>query len=327
MIEIGSFIGLELEGTQEFYNNELGMARLNSARSGIYHACGLYGCHTVYLPFYLCPSVNQYLSEHGIKTIKYYINERFEPIGVEQEEKSAIIIVNYFGILSYTKMQRIAARFRNVIVDNSAAFYAPALDGCYNVYSPRKFFGVPDGCYVIGHNASRGTSDYEQDRSAATSSFLFSTIEQGTNATYSERMKNEARIDNSGPLRMSELTRCLLKNINYTKISNKRIENFKYSHFHFRKINKFDPFYSFDETCVPMVYPLVVEKDDLDKKLREKKVYVGRLWTSVLQEVTPDSFEEWMSKFMIPLPIDQRYGRAEINLMHQYVSDILQIDE
>lgn len=323
MSEIGSFIGLDLEGTQEFYNNELGIARLNSARSGIYHACRLYDCQTVYLPFYLCPSVNQYLSKHGIKIIKYHINERFEPIDVIQEEKSAVIIVNYFGIISHAKMQGIAERFENVIVDNSAAFYAPPLDGCYSVYSPRKFFGVPDGCYIIGHYASRGTNDYAQDRSAETSSFLFATIEQGTNATYNERMKNEARIDNSGPMRMSELTRCLLKNINYNRISSKRIENFKYAHFHFSKINKFDPFFSFDATCVPMVYPLVVEKDELDKKLREKKVYVGRLWTQVLKETAPDSFEAWMSKFMVPLPIDQRYGRTEINEMKNYINDIL----
>ncbi len=323
MTEIGSFIGLDLEGTQEFYNNELGMARLNSARSGIYHACRLYGCQTIYLPFYLCPSVNQFLSKHGIKTIKYYINDRFEPIDVKQEEKSAIVLVNYFGILSRTKMQGMAGRFRNVIVDNSAAFYSPPLNGCYSIYSPRKFFGVPDGCYIIGDYASRGISDYEQDRSADTSSFLFATIEQGTNATYEKRMKNETRIDNSGPLRMSELTLCLLKNINYTKISSKRVENFKYAHFHFSKINQFDPLFSFDETCVPMVYPLVVEKDDLDKKLRDKKVYVGRLWTSVLKEVSPNSFEAMMSKFMVPLPIDQRYGRAQINDMNNYINDIL----
>ncbi len=322
-MEIGSFIGLDLEGTQEYYNNELDMARLNSARSGIYHACGLYGCHTVYIPFYLCPSVNKYLTDHGIKTIKYHINSYFEPIGVKQEPNSAFVIVNYFGILSHRKMQEMAMRFRNVIVDNSAAFYASPIDACYNVYSPRKFFGVPDGCYVIGNYASKGIKQYDQDRSAGTSSFLFATIEQGTNLTYNERMKNEERIDKSGSLRMSELTRCLLKNINYPRIRAKRIENFNYAHLMFNKINKCDPFHSFDSTCVPMVYPLVIENEELDKKLREKKVYVGRLWTSVTQEVESNSFEGRMSKFMVPLPIDQRYGRTEITQMRNYVSDIL----
>ncbi|SMO50464.1 hypothetical protein SAMN06265379_10252 [Saccharicrinis carchari] len=323
MKEIGSFIGLDLEGTHEYYNNELDMARLNSARSGIYHACGLYGYHTVYLPYYLCPSVNKYLTDHGIKTIKYHINAHFEPIDVKQEDNSAFVIVNYFGILSHSKMKAIAGKFRNVIVDNSAAFYAQPVEDCYSVYSPRKFFGVPDGCYVIGQYASKGMDAYAQDRSAGTSSFLFATIEQGTNLTYSERMKNEERIDKSGPLRMSALTQCLLKNVNYPRIAAKRKENFKYAHFHFSKINQLDPLQSFDDTCVPMVYPLLIEKEDLDKKLREKKVYVGRLWTSVLQQVDPDTFEARMSKYMVPLPIDQRYGRSEINCMHQYVMDVL----
>lgn len=322
-MEIGSFIGLDLEGTQEYYDYELDMARLNSARSGIYHSCKLYKCDTVYLPFYLCPSVNKFLSEQGIKTIKYHINAQFEPIGVKQEANSAMIIVNYFGILSHHKMVEIAGRYRNVILDNSAAFYAPPVEDCYNVYSPRKFFGVPDGCYVIGHNASKGIEQYAQDRSSGTSSFLFATIEQGTKATYYERMKNEERIENSGPLRMSELTQCLLKNINYSRIKNKRVENYNYAHLMFSKINKLDPFMAFDETCVPMVYPLVVENKELDQKLREKKVYVGRLWSKVMQEVTSDTFEARMSSFMVPLPIDQRYGRTEVNIMHDFVVEIL----
>lgn len=108
-----------------------------------------------------------------------------------------------------------------MIVDNSAAFYASPIDGCYNIYSPRKFFGVPDGCYVIGDCASKGIVQYDEDYSSETASFLFKTIEFGTNATYQERMKNEQRIDQSAPLRMSQLTHTLLKNINYARIGKK----------------------------------------------------------------------------------------------------------
>jgi hypothetical protein len=61
----------------------------------------------------------------------------------------------------------------------------------------------------------------------------------------------------------------------------------------------------------PMVYPLVIENTSLDEKLRENKVYVGRLWKSVLRELSDSSFETWLSKYMVPLPIDQRYGRKK----------------
>ncbi len=324
-MEIGSFIGLDLEGTGEYYDSDLGIARLNSARAGIYHACKLYNCHSVYLPNYLCPSVKKYLNDLNIDTKWYRINDNMEPIGIKQEKDHAVIIVNYFGILSQDKMQSIVNKFQNVIIDNSAAFFAEPISECYNVYSPRKFFGVPDGCYVMGHYASKGTDNYKQDYSSSTSSFLFKTIEYGTNATYSERMINEGRIDNSEPMKMSGLTKTLLKHINYEKIMKKRVENFKFAHLKFSKYNLFDPLKNFDKTCVPMVYPLVIKNRELDKHLRDKKVYVGRLWNKVLEEVPSDSFEAWMSKYMIPLPIDQRYGRYEITCLSDYVKEILKL--
>ena len=322
-MEIGSFIRLDLKDTGEYYKEGTNIARLNIGRAGIFHACRLYNCKSVYLPYYLCPTVKRFLFKNDMKVKFYSINDKFEPSDLMQEPDHAVLLVNYFGILSGTKMKKIANRFSNIILDNSAGFYSHPISGCFNVYSHRKFFGVPDGSYVIGDNAELYTSEYSQDYSSDTSSFLLKRIEYGLNLTYAERMKNEERIDNSGILRMSNLTNLLLKNIDYLYIKTKRQKNFHFAHSLFKEINRIEPTTDMDNECVPMVYPLVIENVDLNERLKEKKIFTGRWWNHVLFEVSDISFEAWLSKYMIPVPIDQRYGEQEILYVFNVIIDIL----
>ena len=322
-MEIGSFIGLDLQGSGEYYNNGINIARLNSARAGIYHACKLYNCNSIYIPYYLPPSVSSFLSKKNID-IKYYnIDREFKPISINQDKNHAVLLVNYFGILSHTTMQQLASEYFNVIIDNSAAFYSQPILGCYNVYSPRKFFGVPDGCYVIGENAEKGVENYEQDNSSFTSRYLLKSIELGTSASYEDRMINEYRIHCSDTLRMSRLTLKLLENINYNKVQEMRMKNFLFMHLLFKGINQFNSMFAFDSSCVPMVYPLVILDSTLDQKLRERDILVGRLWRYLLNLVENNSFEKWLSTYMIPLPIDQRYNRQDVRYIHKKVIDAL----
>lgn len=318
-MEIGSFIGLDLRDSFEYYPAENNIARLNSARAGIYHACRLFNCGSIHIPYYLCPTVNKFLSMHGITVKQYFINDNFEPIGLSQNKREAVLLVNYFGIIGSGKIKSMANRFENVIIDNSAAFYSEPTVGCLNVYSPRKFFGVPDGCYVIGNNADLHVQDYEQDFSSSTASFLLKRLEYSTSETYGERMRNEERIDNSGVLKMSQLTKSLLSNIDYSYVKEKRQDNFRIAHNFFQKVNRFDPTLFKDCNCVPMVYPLVIEKIDLNDKLKENKIFTGRWWNSVLSEVHINSFEAWLSKYMIPTPIDQRYDMNSISQIYNII--------
>jgi len=312
-MEIGSFIELDIRDTGEYFSGVASMARLNSARAGIYHACRLYNCSSLYIPYYMCPMVGKFLTRKGIKVKSYHISETFEPVNLIQEPDAAVVLVNYFGILSNELLKKVSAKYKNVIIDNSPAFYSYPIAGCFSVYSPRKFFGVPDGCYVIGENATRLTHEYSQDCSSETSSFLLKRIEFGSSAVYNERMKNEERIDNSDILNMSILTKALLNGIDYSKIKAKRQSNFYFAHDLYEKFNLFDPTLFIDNECVPMVYPLVVEESDLVDRFKEKHIYTGRWWKHVLLEVPDDSFEARMSKFLVPIPIDQRYGKEELN--------------
>lgn len=311
-MELGSFLELELRDTGEYFNENNEIARLNSGRCGIFHSLGLLKARTIRLPYYLCPTVKSFLQKKGIEVKPYFIDEEFEPILPEDYNSDPVLVVNYFGILAQSKLNKIRNRFKNVIIDNCPAFFSVPMEDCYCIYSTRKFFGVPDGCYVIGLSASENTEAYSKDFSSETSAFLLKRIEKGCSHVYNERMENEKRIDQSDVMIMSDLTRRMLKSIDYESIRRKRLENFYHAHALFRALNLLDPEKYMDPNCVPLVYPLLYENVDVVSKLKANDIYTGRWWNNVLNEVPTGCFEAYLSTFMVPIPIDQRYGENDI---------------
>lgn len=319
-MEIGSFLELAFDSGKEYYKGD-GIARLNSGRGAIYHAARCLTCDTIYLPYYQCDTVRDFLLKKNINVEYYSIDENFNPLISKISDNSAIVLVNYYGIMSKERLLSLSKKFDKVIIDNSQGFFCEPLGGCMNVYSARKFVGVPDGAYVIGENADRFLDEYKQDYSSDTSLFLLQRIEYGCEGkTYQSRMINEHRIDDADVMRMSRLTRTILDSANYDFIKNKRRENFKYAHSLFKDINKINPLMYYDESCVPMVYPLVVEDDSLLKRLLENKHFQGHWWSYLLDEIENDKFEYWLSRYVIPITIDQRYGKGELNFIYDIVT-------
>jgi hypothetical protein len=317
-MEIGSFIELDLKQSGEYYHSQ-DIARLNSGRAGIFYSLQLLGLKKIYMPFYQCPSVSAFLINKKIEVVKYYLNAFLQPEMEVNEPESALLIVNYFGLFDDVQLMEISKKYNNVIVDNSQAFFTKPIVSLLNVYSPRKFFGVPDGCYVIGRNAVKNEFLHQRDISSDTSSFLLKRIELGCSAVYKERMMNEKRIDQSDVKRMSVLTHSLLANIDYTQIKERRIANFNYAHSLYKSMNKINVDSFIGENVVPMVYPLVIEKAELVDVLKTNHIYTGRWWSHVLSEVEIPGIEVHLSKYMIPLPIDQRYGVKEIECIHSVI--------
>ena len=99
--EIGSFLELDLRKKKEFYQEDENIARLNSGRSGIFHSINLLNCSKIYLPFYLCSSVRDFLIKKNIKIEYYRIDKHFAPQIDKQVDNSAILIVNYFGLVKF----------------------------------------------------------------------------------------------------------------------------------------------------------------------------------------------------------------------------------
>ncbi len=319
-MEIGSFIDLELPRGREYYRGSTDIARLNTGRAAIYHAVKTLGAKTVWLPHYECDTVRDFLRNKGIKICYYHIDSAFNPTDIEAREDEAVVLVNYFGIMSSDRMAELARPYKNVIIDNSQAFFSAPIEGALSVYSARKFVGVPDGAYVVGEGAERGIEEYPEGFSSDTAGFLLMRCEYGCEGkAYAARSLNEHRIDTEDIMRMSKLTHKLLDGANYGGNIYKRRENFEIASELFDGINKLNPKMYYDEYTVPMVYPLIVEDDTLLQKLLDNKHFQGHWWSYLLEEMPKDSFEYYISRYVIPITIDQRYGRKELEFLRRIV--------
>lgn len=320
-MEIGSFIEMQFSKGKELFQGEKNIARLNSGRAAIWHAFRVLGCDAIWLPYYQCETVREFLYRKNTKVKFYHIDQTFRPIDLAPERKEAVLLVNYYGIMSYHRMEALANNYDNVIIDNSQALFSDPVDGCMNVYSARKFTGVPDGAYVIGCGAENYVDEYVQCYSSDTSLFLLQRIEYGCEGkAYRTRTVNEHRIDTEDIMKMSKLTRTILDGTDYEMIKNKRRENFAYASELFKEMNQIHPEFFYEDDCIPMVYPLVIEDDGLLQKLLDAKHFQGHWWGYLLDELDEDRFEYWISRYISPITIDQRYGKEEIKAIHEIVN-------
>lgn len=319
-MEIGSFIELQFPKGLEWYNQETDIARLNTGRSAIWHAFRVTECKAIWIPYYQCESVREILLSHGVYVKYYHTDFNFNPIDLKPNDDEAALLVNYYGVMSHKRMAELANLTKHPIIDNCQGFFCVPVESAMNIYSCRKFVGVADGSYVIGKDAERYVEDYPQCYSSDTSAFLLMRIEYGCEGKgYEFRSINENRIDTEPTMKMSRLTRTILDGTDYNFIRTKRRENFAIAHNLLWGINKIDPTQFYDEETIPMVYPLVVEDEDCIQRLFKAKHFQGHWWSYICDEQSEDSFEFWISKYIIPVTIDQRYGRKEL----EYISNII----
>lgn len=323
-MEIGSFIEMQFTKGREYFSNQRDIARLNSGRAAIFHAFLLTGCSVVWLPYYQCETVRDFLKTKGVSLKYYHIDTHFNPIDLSPSDNEAVILVNYFGIMSQNRIFELSKVYKHVIIDNSQAFFCQPLKECYNVYSARKFIGVPDGAYVVGIGADMQVDTYEQCYSSDTAVFLLQRIEYGCEGkTYKSRMQNEKRIDSEDILKMSLLTRTILDGTDYEFIIMKRKENFAAARGFLDNINKINIDTYFDSACVPMVYPLLVDNDKLLDVLLKAKHFQGHWWGYLTKEMPESSFEYELSKYIIPITIDQRYTKDDIKSVVDVVYSVV----
>ena len=324
MKEIGSFIELELPKGRELYTGDKDVARLNTGRAAIWHAFRITGAKAIWIPYYQCETVREFLVRKEYQIKYYHQDKNFNPTGLKPAEDEAVLLVNYYGIMSYERMKTLAAEYKNVIIDNCQAFFSPPVTNALNVYSARKFVGVADGAYVVGKDAHKYVEEYPQCYSSDTAGFLLKRIEYGCEGKgYEARSINEERVDTEDIMKMSALTRSMLDGADYEHNRSKRRENFAMACELYADVNDIDPSLYYDEETIPMVYPLVVEDDNLLGALLAAKHFQGHWWKYITEELPEDTFEHWLSRYMIPITIDQRYGEAEIRHIHTVVMNAL----
>lgn len=306
MREIGGYLGFELSTGNNIYHSDA--IALNFTRNAIKYIVISRKINKLYIPFFLCDAVRNMLIKSGIEYENYHIAENMLPqFEKSMEENEAILIVNYYGQLGYKEIVDLKNRFKNIILDNTHAFFEQHIKGIDTVYSARKYFGIPDGAYL--YTGAKYPFDLEKTVMANSYEHLIGRHEVNAEKYYSTFREFETRVNEEDIMEMSTFTQLILSKVDYDEIFRIRVKNFKYLHEKLETINLL----SMNNVEATYMYPLRIKNaTKIREKLISQKIYVPILWPNVLEEVSSNKYERGFANDILPLPIDQRYTEEDM---------------
>jgi hypothetical protein len=251
---IGGYFEMELpEGRSYFHDKAL---LYQSARAAFRALVKEIKPNRLLVPKFICDSMISSLDAENIKYIFYDLEESFNvPDSIILNNDDLLLYVNYYGVCQ-AQVDRLLERYpaRQLVFDFSQAFFEPPKhQALATIYSPRKFFGLPDGGMLV--TSAKMTPPKIQDSdSLARMSHLLKRLCEDPEAGYIDYIQAEISLKNSTPKSMSNLTRRFLRSINYNKARIKRTENFLYIHSCIKKINKL--VIDTSKLNAPLCYPL-----------------------------------------------------------------------
>lgn len=320
--EYGGFLPLELNQGQElFAKYEDTLLRFNSVKASLAYLLDRIACKKIYIPYYYCPSTTSAIKRTGLEICFYHVDNKLMPIDVPDEQDSCVLLVDYFGVRD-EQTDVIAGSYKRaeVIIDRAHSFYAdPIIEKhIHNLYSAKKFFGVPDGSYLVSTNTINSLQIPTE--AYAYAGYLALTYEEGTNAAYNMKKEADKMIADNYDC-MSILAIGLLQNVDYDRVASRRRENYRTIHDIFRNINQLE----LPEDCVPYQYPLLirVQGNLIKQKLIEDRIFVSTLWSGEDLMNNGNEFELDMSKHCIFLPIDQRYDESDMKYIAGKVKEFM----
>lgn len=288
---------------------------LNSARNCLAYLIETKGIKSIALPQFLCDSIEQTCRKYNVKIRFYSIGADFLPLEMKADADEWIYLVNYYGQIKNSQIVKYKKKYRKLIVDNVQAYFQEPADNVDTIYTCRKFLGVSDGAFL--YTDVYNMREIELDKSADRMTYLLGRYENTASEYYATYVKNEKKFETYPLRQMSELTKNLLRAIDYNWVEKTRRENFCYLKNCFDSINQL----KLQIPNGPFMYPLYLPNGaDIRRLLQKKCIYIPMLWPEVLERCGEGELENDMAKNILPIPIDQRYTVEDM----KYVSNIIQ---
>jgi len=307
--EVGGFLELEINDLGSLYHDNA--FAVNSGRNALEYIIRANQYSKIYLPFFTCDAVLQIIKKVNIKYEFYTIDKEFYPIYdfdcLKKDE--AFIYTNYFG-LCHHNIEKLVVKCDNLILDNAQAYFSKPIKNLPTFYSPRKFFGVPDGGLL--YNCKKLNLKFETDNSLKRLEHIAGRIGQGAQKFYPYYLKIEESFKGEPIKKMSKFTKKILSGIDYEKVKKIRNENYNTLHKTLKFQNKLNLPHLMKE--VPLCYPFFSKSGiEIKRKLISEKIYVPTYWPNVIEWVGSNTLEYDLAENLVCLPIDQRYGKSEMN--------------
>jgi len=300
---IGGYFQLECMNKQFYHSNAV---LLNSGRNALRYIIKTYGIKKLNVPAYTCKEVIESIKLEDCFIQFYNLNDNLLPID-SFSSNEYVLYTNYFGINSHN-IKTLEREYQNLIIDNSQSFYSPC-NGLASFYSPRKFFGLPDGGFMLGN--TKTDLMLEEDYSFERCSHLLMRWDKGAEYSYSNFKINDESLTNQPIKKMSKLTQALMGNIDYENIKQQRIGNFNFLNESLGNSNQMK--LRFSDNQVPMVYPYLINNPKIKDKLLKNRIYIAKYWPDIDLIHPLNDYEKYLQDSLLPLPMDQRYDKQDMN--------------
>lgn len=310
---------MELPFHEEYHKNAI---KLNTGRNCLEYILRCHQYKKVYIPYYTCEVILEPFQKLNISYEFYHINLSLEISDeIHLHKGEALLYTNYYG-LKQRYVEVLAEKYgKRLIVDNTQAFYAKPILGIDTFYTCRKFFGVPDGAYLYTDKLL--DMDLEQDVSYERMSSLTKRIDISPEAGYQDFRDVSKSLVGQPIKRMSKLTRRMMQGIDYEAIKQQRRANYQLLDAAIGHNNNI--VLTLENDAVPMVYPYMTDVEGLRSHFIQNRVFVAKYWPNVDDWTSEGSIENRIANYMLPLPVDQRYGEEEMiyinSIIEKYGTD------
>lgn len=271
---------------------------------------------SVWLPYYTCDALLQPFDKAGIPYQFYALNEQLEIMQLPAlQPHEYVVYINYFG-LKEEYVSRLALHYgENLIVDNTQNYFAQGYEAGWSVNSARKTFGVPDGGFLYGPPQKLGTTENYPEFCDYQAAYLLDRLRGAQKQAYEEFVAYEATLT-SEPQRISAFSTAILSQVDYHAAAARRRQNFAQYAAALGSLNELEmgrQIVAAESTTVPFCYPLLLAQDIDRQALFGQNIFVPWLWRDVLGRLPAGyAWERHLALRLLPLPLDHRYGPAEI---------------
>ena len=308
---IGGFFELEIPPIQTLYHHAA--LALSTGRACLMVALQQIRPKRALVPHYTCDATLQPFRLLNIDVEFYRLDDNFRPsLPLRNDRDLCCLLTNYWG-LQRSSIDRFANNFGSrLIVDNTHDyFFRPNRNFYWSFTSARKWFGVPDGAFLYAP-ADRSL-DTIQDLPNNQEINLQHSLDrhQGNLAIgYANFQAYEQTLDCSIK-RISDYSASTLSRLDHDRAANQRQQNFDRLAKHLKTSNHLSPKRAADES--PFCYPYLPASQPNRKQFHDQQIFIPQLWKDVIQRAPAISNARRWSEQLLPIPIDQRYGTAEMD--------------
>lgn len=312
-----------------------GVYKFASGRSALYYilldAKERYGIDTVLLPDYLCSSVVIAAKKAVVKVVFYPLNEILEIDAATfanlYSDKSAVLIINYFGLKDITKQVGYVRSLNKgavIIEDDVQAFYEfEKLLKCvdYKFTSLRKTFASPDGGLVKTSNQMQQPTSINRFHQYKLAGSILKSLrkpEYYDDEVYLSMFeKGESMIDDDIATGMSNMSEVIIAKADTTRVQLIRQRNAKFICDGLSSLGIMT-IIPISNSCTPLFVPIYLN----DRNVVRKKLFASNCFCPVhwpLEGMKVQKGAE-MAEHELSLIVDQRYTTNDM----EFILDILE---